>query len=271
MRAFKSSPSTDQSWQPRHSVASEHRRRPARGQPRTDPCHSPRSGRQQCSERRPSSCRRRPPGRRRRARAEQLRPLPTRCCEANLGQEAKVRCRNHSRHFHLVRPGDRTDPCHSPRSGRQQCSEHGQVLAAAGLRVGTVEREPNDAAAADTVLRSQPGAGTKVDAGTTVDIFASSGRASCVVPDVVNKPAENALAMIKSVCASTGSTKEVLSDAVPKDAVISTDPSSGATITKGGAIQLVVSKGGVVAERGRQVRKRCRTNAHECSTRCCSR
>jgi beta-lactam-binding protein with PASTA domain len=121
----------------------------------------------------------------------------------------------------------------------------GQVLAAAGLRVGTVEREPNESAAADTVLRSQPGAGTKVDAGTTVDIFASSGRASCVVPDVVNKPAENALAMIKSVCASTGSTKEVLSDAVPKDAVISTDPSSGATITKGGAIQLVVSKGGV--------------------------
>jgi serine/threonine-protein kinase len=65
------------------------------------------------------------------------------------------------------------------------------------------------------------------------------------VPDVVNKPVENALAMIKRVCASTGSTKEVFSKGVPKGAIISTSPSSGATITKGGAIQLVVSKGGV--------------------------
>jgi beta-lactam-binding protein with PASTA domain len=121
----------------------------------------------------------------------------------------------------------------------------GQVLAAAGLVVGNVEREPNESAAADTVLRSQPGAGTKVEEGTQVDIMASSGGTSCVVPDVVNKPAKNALAMIKRVCASTGSTKEALSDAVPKGAVISTNPSSGATITKGAAIQLVVSKGGV--------------------------
>jgi beta-lactam-binding protein with PASTA domain len=121
-----------------------------------------------------------------------------------------------------------------------------QLLAAAGLKVGADRREPDKSVAADTVLRSQPGAGTKVDAGANVDISVSSGPPSCVVPDVVNKPVENALELIKSVCGSTGSPKEVPSDAVPKGAVISTNPSSGATITQGGTIQLVVSKGGVV-------------------------
>lgn len=119
------------------------------------------------------------------------------------------------------------------------------LLAAAGLRVGAVKQEADDSGPVGVVLRSQPAAGAQVARGTSVDLVTSSGPARCAVPNVINQLIANANAIIAGTCAVAGATTEELSETVPKGTVIRTNPPSGTTITKGGAVQLVVSNGGV--------------------------
>lgn len=152
-------------------------------------------------------------------------------------------------------PPTRTGPTQAPAPGPtrvavpdligKSVAGANQVLVAAGLRAQIMMRESNQSVAVDTVLRSAPGAGTEVDAGTLIGLVVSSGPANCVVPNVVNTPVANALTTLKSVCDISGSAEKVLSGEVSNGTVISTNPSSGATIAKGGSVQLVVSKGGV--------------------------
>jgi PASTA domain len=127
----------------------------------------------------------------------------------------------------------------------QNVAEAGPLLKDAGLRVDALRQSPDDNVPAATILGSQPAAEARVDIGTAVTVFVSSGPPRCTVPDVINQPVETATQTINGTCAVAGLSPTEPSETVPKNAVIRTVPGAGASVTKRSVVRLVVSRGGV--------------------------
>ena len=129
--------------------------------------------------------------------------------------------------------------------GEQLARAH-TLVTTAGLRVvDTVTEEPNDSVPAGVVLRSQPAPPAQVAPGTAVALVISSGPGACIVPDVKQRSIADARSIITRTCAAAVTITDQLSETVPKGTVIQSNPPAGATINKGGAVELMLSNGGV--------------------------
>jgi eukaryotic-like serine/threonine-protein kinase len=98
------------------------------------------------------------------------------------------------------------------------------------------------AAPAGTVYAQTPTAGTAISKGSTVAIEVSSGPAGKSVPDVTDETAILAEHQLTQLGFRYNHTTQT-SPTVPKGQVISTNPSSGSTASRGSVVQLVVSSG----------------------------
>jgi serine/threonine-protein kinase len=116
------------------------------------------------------------------------------------------------------------------------------TLAAAGFTVGEVTRQ-QDEADEGTVLRQDPPAEARVDAGTGVALVVSSGPPPVVVPDVRNlSPAEAAETLARArLDAVDGGTQP--SDTVPPGLVTDTDPDPGSSVDRDARVVYFVSSG----------------------------
>lgn len=113
-----------------------------------------------------------------------------------------------------------------------------QALTAVKLTLGTVTQENADAAAG-TVLRSDPVAGTLVDPGTTVNIWISSGLIT--VPNVVGLPFTQAQAELANAGFNVGLPVYQVDSTVPEGTVLRQDPVGSATAELGATVTLTVS------------------------------
>ena len=118
-----------------------------------------------------------------------------------------------------------------------------KLIGDAGLEVGDVSYQPDDTAAADTVLRQNPpgGVGAYTDPGTVISLVLSSGK-----PDVtIQQVAGMTFADAKSLLTKAGlkvKRNNVESDQT-KGQVLSANPAVGTTVASGTTVILDVSKG----------------------------
>jgi beta-lactam-binding protein with PASTA domain len=102
--------------------------------------------------------------------------------------------------------------------------------------------EPSEAIAAGTVVRTDPVAGSLVDAGSTITVIVSSGPQPLVVPDVAGLRSAIAAERLSDVGLASRRSIEG-SATVPDDTVIGTDPTAGTEVQKGDTVTLRVSCG----------------------------
>ncbi|AMM32470.1 protein kinase [Sinomonas atrocyanea] len=118
------------------------------------------------------------------------------------------------------------------------------AITAAKDTVGAVKEAYDDTVPAGIILAQDPGPGTSLRHGSTVALTVSKGPQPIPVPRVVGMPQSQALAALRAAGLDPQvSSDEVNDRTVPKGAVAAQDPAPGATLTKGGAVTLTMSKG----------------------------
>jgi hypothetical protein len=96
---------------------------------------------------------------------------------------------------------------------------------------------------AGIVLTETPSAGTQVTKGSAVNLVLSSGPAKVTVPNVVGLKQAAASSAITGAGLVVGTVTTQSSASVPAGEVISETPIAGTSVTKGSAVNLVVSSG----------------------------
>ncbi|MGQ0645277.1 MAG: PASTA domain-containing protein [Elusimicrobiota bacterium] len=117
------------------------------------------------------------------------------------------------------------------------------ALSPAGLSLAKEGVEFNDALPAGSVLRQSPPAGLKVREGKTVRVTLSSGGQVVFVPELGEKPLQEAQNQLRSAGLSLGAVSEVYSQALETGWVVEQDPPPGAVLGRGQMVDLTVSKG----------------------------
>jgi eukaryotic-like serine/threonine-protein kinase len=95
---------------------------------------------------------------------------------------------------------------------------------------------------AGRVIRTRPKAGETVSAERGITLVVSKGARPVDVPDVTNKPYDEAASMLRAVSLHPRRT-DVFSDTVPEGEVVSTSPAAGSTAHVGDTVTVNVSKG----------------------------
>lgn len=118
-----------------------------------------------------------------------------------------------------------------------------QALEKAGLRVD-VNEEPSPDVPRGQVIRTNPGAGSRLQPGTAVVLIVSSGREITDVPDLSGMSLDEARRTLEDAGLSLkGQVEEEESDSVPAGQIISQNPAAGSQISKGTEIAVTVSTG----------------------------
>lgn len=113
----------------------------------------------------------------------------------------------------------------------------------AGLRVGEVEQVTDENVPKGQVIESDPGAGTSVDEGSTVDLTVSAGKADVVVKYVIGMKKAEATEVMRGLGLNVD--YEMRASDQPRNIVIETDPNAGETVPAGSTVTLVLSEGQV--------------------------
>lgn len=94
-----------------------------------------------------------------------------------------------------------------------------------------------------TVTACDPNPGTSVSSGTTIKVTVSMGPKQGTVPEISGDDLDTATNAIEQSHFVVGDKKHQYSDSVPKDYVITTDPTPGSPLAAGGTVNLVISWG----------------------------
>ncbi len=123
------------------------------------------------------------------------------------------------------------------------------TLEAEGLVVSTEERT-NSKIAAGNAVKTDPAAGTDVEAGATVSLIVSKGPKPATVPDIVGMPEADAISALQAANLVPGTPTEVIDESVPAGQVIAQDPNSGTSVPQGTTVDYTISAGASVEPRG---------------------
>jgi len=106
--------------------------------------------------------------------------------------------------------------------------------------------QSSDTVPVDTIISTDPPAGTKVSENTLITVYVSSGKGQVTVPDLTNLTEDAANTAITNAKLVLGTINQANSATVPQGQVISSDPIKGTKIAAGTSINLVVSNGQVL-------------------------
>ncbi|MFS0728774.1 Stk1 family PASTA domain-containing Ser/Thr kinase [Curtobacterium sp. 1P10AnD] len=105
--------------------------------------------------------------------------------------------------------------------------------------------EASDDVDSGSVIRTEPGSGNTVARKYKVNVVVSTGPAKVTVPNLANQTQDAAQQALQAAGLEVGAVSSDYSSTVPEGTVLSSDPSSGATATKGTVVNLTVSNGKV--------------------------
>ena len=105
---------------------------------------------------------------------------------------------------------------------------------------------PDPVVPVHTIISQNPGGGTSVPLGSSVNLVASSGATAAVVPNVVGQQRTAAESAITGAGLILGAVTQASHATVPAGAVISQTPAAGSNAPPGSAVSLVVSMGPAV-------------------------
>jgi serine/threonine-protein kinase len=141
--------------------------------------------------------------------------------------------------FLALSPGDRITV---PDVAGSPVSDARTEIEDAGLQVGEVETEFSDEEPKGTVLDTDPGAGTKVEKESKVDLIVSGGEAPVEVPEFVGSTVAEAQADAKEA-GLTLRVREVFSATVDEGTIGAQNPPAGEKVATGETVTVNVSKG----------------------------
>lgn len=118
-----------------------------------------------------------------------------------------------------------------------------QELEAAGFTVGDQTKVYSETVDEGFVVGTDPGANTKAEPGTTVNLMVSQGTQQVEVPDLSGMTASEAQAALKQAGLTARAGTSQNSDTVEKDRVLSQDPAAGTMVDVGSTITYVISLG----------------------------
>jgi PASTA domain-containing protein len=123
------------------------------------------------------------------------------------------------------------------------------ALAGAGLSVGAVTTANSSTVPQGAVISQNPASGASVASGSAVALVVSLGPApvTVLVPNVVGLAQAAAQSALTGAGLGLGTVTSANSATVPAGVVISQNPASGASVTQGSAVALVVSLGPAAA------------------------
>ncbi len=104
------------------------------------------------------------------------------------------------------------------------------------------KEEASDSVEKDKVTRTSPRAGTKLDRGSSVDVFVSTGSAQVAVPNVIGLDSGTASNQLGQADFTTV-TQEEASDTIPIGKVIRTDPVANTMVARASTVTIFVSTG----------------------------
>ena len=127
------------------------------------------------------------------------------------------------------------------------------TLIDAGLEPGERTEPFDDDVPPGQVIGTDPAAGTEVEPGTSVDYFVSRGveptptpeptPATVVIPDVRGFAEADAVNTLIDADLQPGERSEAFDADIAADLVIGTDPAAGSEVSRGSAVDFVVSRG----------------------------
>ncbi len=132
-----------------------------------------------------------------------------------------------------------------PDVGGKEAADAANELGQAGFRTRTV-REPSSSVDEGRVVRTDPASGTRIDEGSTVTIFVSSGAEQITVPNVLGKTASEAKADIEAAGLIYKEGPTMASNNTDDGKVVSQNPSGGAKVEKGSAVTVRLGKASAV-------------------------
>jgi len=122
-------------------------------------------------------------------------------------------------------------------------SDAESALMAAGLTLGTVTEEQSAEVGAGYVIRQQPLASAEAAPGTTVDLFVSLGPLPATVPNLKGLTLDQARSALLSAGLALGVVWDEYAASAPAGRVIDQEPSGGAEVLPGAAVNLTLSLG----------------------------
>jgi serine/threonine-protein kinase len=106
----------------------------------------------------------------------------------------------------------------------------------------------SDSVPRDAVVSQDQPPGKRVKAGRTVNVVLSLGREMVSVPDLVGQPLPQARLAVESARLRIGQVNERFDDVVKPGLIITQDPPAGQRLPRGGAVNLLVSRGPELVE-----------------------
>ena len=106
--------------------------------------------------------------------------------------------------------------------------------------------QPSDTVPLDTIVSTDPAAGTKVPDNTTITVYVSSGKNTIKVPaNLIGMTESEATAALMEAKLTLGTITQANSATVPAGKVMEIDPAANADVAQGSAVNLVISNGQV--------------------------
>ena len=118
-----------------------------------------------------------------------------------------------------------------------------EVLSEKKLGMVKVRAESSGLVAPGEIVEQSPPAGSTFKEGRSVGVVISSGRSKYTVPNVVGESIENARNKIKGANLEIGTELRMEDPNVPKEAIISQQPSANTGLDEPGKVDLLVSAG----------------------------
>jgi serine/threonine-protein kinase len=118
-----------------------------------------------------------------------------------------------------------------------------QLLEAEGLVRGGVSEQPSTDFAPGTVIRQNPGPGTRVQRGTSVSVVVAKAPDQIEVPDVIGNGSATATDKLRGIGFEVET--ESVADDAPAGEVIDQSPARGTLVNPGTVVRITVSDGPV--------------------------
>lgn len=109
----------------------------------------------------------------------------------------------------------------------------------------TKNYEPSETVPAESIIRTDPVAGTLVPPNTAITVVISTGKATIQMPNLIGMDEAAATAAIASAKLTLGTISQVNSATAPLGQVIGSDPMAGTAVSAGTIVNLSISNGKV--------------------------
>jgi beta-lactam-binding protein with PASTA domain len=103
--------------------------------------------------------------------------------------------------------------------------------------------EASDRIEKGLIVRQDPAPGSKIRTTRVVQVFTSSGSGTVTVPDLAEKPLEEALTLLQAAGLTKGAMTQIHTPRLPAGRILGQKPAAGAVVERGFSVGLLLSQG----------------------------